>query len=233
MADRIGGQVKMDALRTSATDLLAQLRPLATEPDQIKVAVVPFDTEVRLDAAAYRNKYWLRWGNEAADKPAWTGYVYDRHGDYATSDAPPAAAVAASLYPAPRASEYKTNPALSRLSTADLPAMRPLTPIRSQDGYNATAGVINAMRPRGYTNIALGVNWGMATLSQSEPFTEARPRGTPDVKKYMVVLTDGKNTMNHVNGELKADVAPHRRQHPPGLRVRQDHGRRGVHHPPA
>jgi hypothetical protein len=62
------------------------------------------------------------------------------------------------------------------------------------------------MRPRANTNIAIGVAWGLATLSQSEPFTEAAAFGSGNLKKFMVVLTDGENTQNHIDGKVNTNV---------------------------
>ena len=199
MADTIGGRRKMDELQTAAKNLLRDLRTLADGEDKVRVAVVPFDTEVRLDAGTYRNKPWFRW-TDGSDRAAWTGYVFDRYGRFATSDAAPSGGD--SLYPAPRDTEYRTNAAMGRISRADLAPMRGLASMADYSAYSATVATVDAMRPRGYTDIALGVTWGTATLSASEPFTEAAPAGTSGVKKFMVVLTDGNNTANHVDGVL-------------------------------
>jgi hypothetical protein len=59
------------------------------------------------------------------------------------------------------------------------------------------------MRPSGYTNITMGVAWGLATLSSDEPFSEAAPFGTRNLTKYMVVLTDGDNTRNRFTSDAR------------------------------
>ena len=201
MAETIGGKRKIDALQAAAKDLLGNLRSLAKNQDSVKASIVPFDTEVRLDPNQNRYKPWLGWSQQS-DRAAWTGYVIDRQAGFATSDDTPNPANPKSLYPALRASEYRGGTAMGAISTADLPVVRPLTSVRGLAEYNDLVSTVEGMRPRGYTNIALGVTWGMATLSQSEPFTEGTATGTPDVKKYMIVLTDGDNTANHVDGDL-------------------------------
>ena len=203
MDESIGGQRKIDALKSSALQLLSDLRSSATAQDTVKVAIVPFDTEVRLDASAHRNKGWFSWSN-ASDRAAWTGYVYDRHGSYASTDAAPVAGD--SLFPAPRDTEYHTNPVLKAQSTRDLAVMRPLTSLYSYADYNALTTLVGGMQPRGFTNIALGAMWGLATLTPSDPFTEAASLTNKGVKKFMVILTDGDNTMSHVDGKLQTDV---------------------------
>jgi Flp pilus assembly protein TadG len=198
-----GGRRKIDELISASQQLLKDLRREATDRDSIKVSVVPFDTEVRLDANANRYKPWFRWENETRDRPAWTGYVIDRYGTYATNDKAPSSADRGSLYPALRDSEYREGNRMGDISRADLPVVRPLTSLQSYSDYQELDRAIGAMRPRGYTNLAIGTSWGMATLSNSEPFSEASPAGTPGLRKIMLLLTDGLNTATHVDGELR------------------------------
>ena len=86
--------------------------------------------------------------------------------------------------------------------------MRALTSLYGYGDYNDLVSLVTSMQPRGFTNIALGASWGLASLTPSDPFTEGAPIGSAGVKKYMVILTDGKNTMNHVNGSQQSTVAP-------------------------
>ncbi len=143
MDDLISGKRKIDELKSSASQLLTDLRALADEPDTVKVSIVPFDTEVRLDASASRNKDWFRWSNPS-DRLSWTGYVYDRWNGYASTDGAPDLAVKDSLYPAPRDTEYRTNKDLMELSTGDLAPMRPLTSLYAKPAYDDLQGVVGA-----------------------------------------------------------------------------------------
>ncbi len=58
---------------------------------------------------------------------------------------------------------------------------------------------IDSMNTRGRTYIAEGVMWGLRILSPIAPFADAKPFGslpsTTSHKKFMVVLTDGENTI--------------------------------------
>lgn len=204
MGDTISGQRKIDALKANAKDLLTSLRQMAVRSDSVKVSVVPFDTEVRLDPSLYGRNDWFRFGRGATPRN-WTGYVFDRDSSYATSDAAPSSSAQDSLFPAPRDTEYHTNATLEQESTRDLSTMKPLTSLYGYGDYTSLTQMVDAMQPRGYTNIALGVMWGLATLSSGEPFTEASTAA--NAKKFMIVLTDGDNTMNHVNGSLSANVS--------------------------
>ncbi len=202
------GTVKMAALKTQATKVLDSLQTLAAQPgrgrDSVKVSIVPFDTEVRLDPAKFRNENWFHWRGEGANSSNWTGYVYDRPGDYASRDDAPTGAKD-SFFPAPRYSECASEGAMKCPSSADLPAIQPLASIT--DSRNRLNDVIASMQPRGYTNIGIGAVWGQATLSSSRPFTEGADAGDDSVQKVMLVLTDGLNTAHHVGGQIEKSTA--------------------------
>ncbi|MBX9458209.1 MAG: VWA domain-containing protein [Rhizobium sp.] len=59
--------------------------------------------------------------------------------------------------------------------------------------YKALRAAIKAMTANNETYVAPGVLWGWNTLSASEPFTHGA-NATDDVKKFMIVMTDGANT---------------------------------------
>jgi Flp pilus assembly protein TadG len=84
------------------------------------------------------------------------------------------------------------HPAVNCRST-NLARILPLTDVRTN-----TATLINAlktMQPSGNTNLTPGLSWGMATITNAVPFTEAQaPSAT--VKKFMILMTDGENTEN-------------------------------------
>ena len=84
------------------------------------------------------------------------------------------------------------HPAVNCRST-NLARILPLTDVRT-----SSATLINAMKlmqPSGNTNLTPGISWGMATITNAVPFTEAQaPSAT--VKKFMILLTDGDNTEN-------------------------------------
>ncbi len=196
MNEAPGGKRKIDALKAGARDLLDTLRGVAHDADTVKVSIVPFDTEVRLETR-YNTAAWLRWSNPA-DRLAWTGYVIDRDQPYDASDALPKTSDPKTLYPAVRESQWK--------AMGDIAPIRPLTSVHGGKDFRDLTDTVDAMRPRANTNIAIGVAWGLATLSQSEPFTEAAAFGSGNLKKFMVVLTDGENTQNHIDGKVNTNV---------------------------
>ncbi len=180
----MGANGKMNALKLAANDLLATLEKAATEKDTFKVSIVPFDTQVNI-GAGNRNASWLDYNpsgvpvSTLTNAPNWQGCVIDRDQPYDTGDTPPTIATPKTLYPA------------VKCKTGSLAAMRPLT-----TDFNALRTTIAAMQPAGYTNVSIGVAWGLASLSQSDPLVEAQAFGTKSLDKIMIVLTDGTNTQN-------------------------------------
>ncbi len=63
------------------------------------------------------------------------------------------------------------------------------------DQHATIKNKINAMTPSGWTNITIGVAWGMEALSANAPLSGARAAGTS--RKIIVLMTDGENTQNY------------------------------------
>lgn len=191
MSERIGSKVKIEELRSSALKLVDDLRRIMTSPDDVRLSIVPFDTEVRVDTNLYRNKYWLRGKDAVAfDRSAWTGYIVDRYAPKDVTDAAPATALTDTL--------YTTLPKTREGS--DLARVQPLTSLYDKASYDGVTATIRSMQPRGYTNVGLGVSWGTATLTGSIPLDTPATSDPRKVKRYMVVLTDGVNTQKWVDG---------------------------------
>ncbi|MDA7948662.1 MAG: VWA domain-containing protein [Hyphomicrobiaceae bacterium] len=69
---------------------------------------------------------------------------------------------------------------------------RPILPLSDNESEIVTA--IQAMGANGMTNIHQGLMWGWRVLSSDQPFTEGRTENDATNRKFMVVMTDGKNT---------------------------------------
>jgi hypothetical protein len=68
---------------------------------------------------------------------------------------------------------------------------------------------ISALTAKGYTNIHEGLMWGWRVLSPGAPFTEGAPYSTPNLHKFIILMTDGANTINgrsdtHNNSDYSA-----------------------------
>jgi Flp pilus assembly protein TadG len=194
---------KMTQLKLAAKDLLKTLQNAAKKPDDVKVSIVPFSTDVNV-GTGYVNATWIRWDEWEADnanqvcsktqynsknscqnnggtwgpKPhsSWNGCVWDRDQDYDVNNAAPTTSIKATLYSA------------HQESNCPVPMM---TLSNDWTGLNAK---IDAMQPVGNTNVTIGLQMAFQTLSPVVPFNAAAP--TTDLDKVIILLTDGDNTEN-------------------------------------
>ena len=184
---------KFGALKTASHQLLDTLQKSAASAGDVKVAIIPFTTQVNI-GTAYKTATWIDWtymkkgggggdkcdwddkeerGDEN-DKDSWTGGVVDRLEPYNVQDTAPT-------------SDPKTwYPAVNS-------SLTPIQPLTSN--WTALHATIDKMKASGKTNTTIGLVWGLHALTQSEPLTEATPPSA-NVTKYMVFLTDGENTQD-------------------------------------
>jgi hypothetical protein len=192
---------KMTNLKTAAHNLLTTLQNAAKTPGDVKVAIVPFATDVNAGTSNV-DATWIDWTDwDAANgscsnnnyttkstcqshsktwTPAahstWNGCVYDRDQNNDVTNTPTVAGSPATMFRAHQASGCPV-------------ATMPL-------GYDWTAlnAKIDAMTPTGNTNVTVGLAWGFQLLSPVEPFNAPPP--ALDLDKVIVILTDGTNTQN-------------------------------------
>lgn len=165
---------KITELKKAAKNLVTTLEAASKEPDQVKIALVPFNTQVHLDTA-WKNETWLDYSTFGTNKATWQGCVADRNSGYDTNDSTMA------KYPAVQNCQWGTALALVKPLSADFAGMR-----TSVDSMNAV----------GNTNITIGLAWGLAALSPGAPLTGGAALGADGVEKFMILLTDGDNTQN-------------------------------------
>jgi Flp pilus assembly protein TadG len=163
---------KIVELRKAAKNLVTTLQGVQTDVGSVKISLVPFTTQVRFDTAL-KDQAWLDFATYGVAKASWGGCVTDRNQPSDTTDAGPA------LVPA-------VNCAAGTLSR--------IVPLSTN--FDALRTAIDGMTAGGNTNITIGLAWGMAALSNAEPLAGAAPDGSPDVEKFMIMLTDGDNTQN-------------------------------------
>ncbi|ESQ92078.1 hypothetical protein ABAC460_04100 [Asticcacaulis sp. AC460] len=164
---------KMPNLKSSVDSAMAGLLENGKNVSGSKIAVVPFNTQVRLSNATVTTM---------ASQGLSTGF-----GSCAVDRAQPSdvSAVAAqkgkavTLYP---------------LGNCDESSLRPVQGL--SDNIAASRSFIQTLQPGGYTNITMGVQWGMEVLSPNQPFTGATEFGSGKARKFMIVVTDGDNTKN-------------------------------------
>jgi len=179
---------KMSNLKTAAKNLLTTLKTAAKKDGDVKVAIIPFDTTVKI-GAGYKDEAWFDVSCSALGSPSgcnsstwktyWEGCVRDRTYPYDAQDTAPNSGTPATLYPI-----YDCGSLVTAL---------PLT-------YDWTAlnNKIDAMVPNGATNVTIGLAWGWHALTQSAPWSEAAAP-SPDLDKVLIILTDGDNTRSWKN----------------------------------
>lgn len=197
---------KYQRMTTAARDFIAKID--AERGDRTKVGIVPFsefvyaevsDADVRLPEVQGSGAWdggttsdgdvdWTG-GTDPADPEVVVGSsakcLLNRDYPYSITNGTPSGLVASRWRQAdpdtPRCQAYKNGGLQARDLTGDF------------------AGLSNAlanMRPVGWTNIALATEMGWHMLSSNEPFETARDSSDPYVRKILVVLTDGVQTIS-------------------------------------
>ncbi len=176
---------KMTELKKAAKDLVKTLQNAAKKPDDVKIAIIPFDVGVNL-GTSYKDNNWFDYDqldcngsqsgkgcNDTNWKDYWSGCVRDRTYPYDTQDDPPT-------------STNTKFPVVA--SCGSLVKLMPLT-----NNWTALNSKIDSMQPNGNTNVTIGLVWGWHALTPTAPLSEASaPK--EDLDKVIILLTDGENT---------------------------------------
>jgi Mg-chelatase subunit ChlD len=167
---------KMTELKKAVRDLLDKLKAAAQNPDSVRVAIVPFDTTVRVNYTGSTAPSWVKF-DSAWEKSGWTGCLEDRDQSYDVLDTAPT--TSATRYPAASCSYPDA-----------LEKLRPLT-----NDWVALRATVDAMDPNGNTNVTIGLVWAWHALTPTDVLTEAKAP-SEDLDKAIILLTDGENTEN-------------------------------------
>jgi hypothetical protein len=177
MTESLGGQTKYVAMRKAARKLVDDI--VAANPTKIKFGLVPFSHHV-----------WVSLPKEhvvgQAGPGTWTGCTQDRKFPFNLTDDTPGADNA-SKWGHPQAALHAGDgcgPYVPKRLTV-LPLTADFAAVKSQ---------LDAMVPYKWTHIALGAEFGFHLLSPDAPFTEGADYGDKSTRKFLVVLTDGKQT---------------------------------------
>lgn len=222
----------------STTGFVAQMKAAALFPDQIRVALVPFDTMVRVPTTvqntvnsgtptnttfaytgagycapnptsaqriswfrfAARDKNGTDWSASApcdmALKPTpanWQGCIWDRDQD-SNRDTKPTG-----VDPLGTETLYPT----STCRSPSFARMAPLVDVRNPTNAANLISALGSMTPVGMTNLTIGVNWGANMLTPGLPMSTAIVQ-EPNLRRFMILLTDGDNTENRQGTWQKA-----------------------------
>lgn len=181
---------KMTELKKAAKSLLDTLQTAQKTPGDIKVAIIPFDTSVKI-GTTFKNENWFDKDEyEKNFKKNWDGCVRDRTQPYDVQDTVPTPSNKATLFPAHECDSLVTAMPLSY-------------------DWTALKNKIDSMVPNGWTNVTIGLVWAWHALTASAPYTEAAAPAT-DLDKVIILLTDGDNTRawdNANNDEITSQSA--------------------------
>jgi Flp pilus assembly protein TadG len=191
---------KMVELKKAAKNLLTTLQASIVNTGDVKVSIIPFHKEVRVNTTTYPyTGSWLKWDdweNEnqtcswggwgwggsctPKNKNTWDGCISDRDQPNDASDTAPTGS--ANKFPA------------RQCSYSPLATLLPLT-----SNFTTLNNKIDEMVPNGGTNVAIGLQWAWHSLTAGEPLTEAAAPSN-DLSKYIILMTDGVATINRWSG---------------------------------
>jgi len=204
---------KMTQLKIAAKNLISTLQKAAKKDGDIKISIVPFNTDVNVGKANV-SATWIKWDGSndswnslngscssswyktksncenagykwtVANHSNWNGCIWDRDQDYDVKNASPDTNIKATLFPAHQESNCPVE-------------MLPLT----TNWANMTSK-IDSMSPKGNTNVTIGMALAFQTLSPWSPFNAAAPN--TELDKVIILLTDGDNTENRFTTSAKS-----------------------------
>ncbi|HEX7775690.1 MAG TPA: pilus assembly protein [Parvibaculum sp.] len=201
---------KLTTLQTAAKNLIATVSAAAVNVGDVKIAVVPFTTDVNV-GSGNSGATWLKWtwdlqtqtctkkhgvttctqDTTTTSKSGWGGCVTDRDQDYDTTVTSPTTTNTATLFPADGNDSSNNNCSL-----------QPLYPLTTN--WTALNSEINAMTAGGNTNTTIGLVWGWMMLTQGGTLSNAAAPDSTKLNKVIVFLTDGDNTQNRFTSTQSA-----------------------------
>lgn len=213
---------KMTALKQASKDLIKIMKDAAIDAEQIKISIVPFNTQVKIDRS-FKDESWLSYTptrNVTRTKDSWGNYRYRVTGTnitvYDTSNLTCDSSGSCKYktftksiwstanqgcisdrdqdYDVKDGGAYVTSAQQYRAFWCSQTSLAQIMPLTSD--WDALNAHVDTMTPAGNTNVTIGAAWGWATLTPETPFTTAKPKTEPQLKKHMILLTDGDNTEN-------------------------------------
>ena len=179
-APATGGRLKYLTMRDAAARMVDDLTT-GEGARHVKFALVPFSQHVWVSLPGS-----MVVGRKAGT--TWTGCTEDRKYPYNTTVATPDPDNDDSKWGQHFHPKYYDWSCLPYVQNGLV--VRPLS-----SDHAAVKRQIQAMRPYMWTHIALGFEFGWHVLSSNAPFSEGVPGSDKDTMKVLVLLTDGKQTV--------------------------------------
>jgi Flp pilus assembly protein TadG len=193
MTESVGGQVKYEAMKEAAQKLIKDLEK--ANPDKVKFSLVPFSHHVytTLPRAFVTNA-------DGITTPTWTGCTQDRQGPYNLTNETPASGIEESKWNQEQAPDHIAY-------GCDGYTKNNLATLTLTNDFDLLTSRLEIMKPYAYTHIALGAEFGYHMLSPSAPYEQGADFSDKNVRKFMVLLTDGAQTEPGFGPSGARDVA--------------------------
>ncbi len=193
---------RMPQLKQAALDMVDRL---AVTGSPVRISVVPFNTQVKLDADEYRQESWFRF--EGLTRAEWEGCLNSRDRPYHIQMSIPDASIESKYYAEPCiGSSYGSGDDNEVLLSSILPLTTNYEDVREK---------IRSLTPSNNTNISIGLAWGLQLLMRNNPINQKLPQRS--AQKILVLISDGENTESRVHSTFDAsgtllhyDEAAHR-----------------------
>jgi Flp pilus assembly protein TadG len=225
---------RMTALKAATHDLLNVLEDAAKEPGDAKVAIVPFDSGVRIDHTYNNAPPWVRfdWWDEnyGQNTEVCTNLPGKGKGKGKGKGGGNNQVCETVWQPETRQNwvgcindrdrfpnldydvlDTEPNMDLNGPVPTKFPARKcddnsmPSVLALTED-WDGLRSKTDSMTPSGWTNITIGLVWGWHLLSPTPIFSEGAAYGTEDLTKYVILMTDGDNTRSrHSNNTAVID----------------------------
>ena len=217
------GGSNIASLKTSATNLVNILFDTVTDPEDVRIGLVPYSVSVNVgpyglglnpDGSAYGTSFVNNPSGKTYDatpdsESDWAGCVLanDYDDDVTDNDGPWDMMDAGNEYTYTQQTNCEWVRRRGRwVQQCDeeevtgfdaYTCSQPVTPITSDQAALTTA--INAMSAEGYTFGNYGMVWGYRLISPDAPFEEAAEYDDPEWNKAIIMMTDGDNNIGGNN----------------------------------
>lgn len=193
MTETVSGGVKYEIMRKAAAKLMDELE--GQEKGKFKVGLVPFSHKVYVTLPKAHIKGQTGTGS-------WTGCTVDRQGPYNTTNATPISSNDATKWGQAVATVAQDgdnevqgwingqNPFGCKGFADNKLLVRPLS-----SDFATVKSQLTQMKPYAYTHVSLGAEFGYQMLTPHGALGgDVADFGNENVEKYLVILTDGKQT---------------------------------------
>jgi Flp pilus assembly protein TadG len=185
---------KYSRMAQAAADMVDSLSS-TIGAEQVKFGLVPFSAMVYGSMPA-------QFVTQSAAGATWTGCTQDRKSPLNATVTTPDASDASTKWGYIENSKQTTGSMACAAYASKNLKILPLT-----SDIAAVKAKLKSMVPLGYTNIALGAEFGWNLLDPAAPYSEGAAYDNAKNRKYLILLTDGMQTTNEWGPGNKRSVA--------------------------